>query len=256
MSNFILVHGAWQGAWSWERVVDHMEAARETHDLGELLAPDLPGHGRRFADEIRRITMDHYINAVVTLVQVRRLDDVVLVGHGFSATFLPQVALELGDKVAQVIFIAGELPPEGRMAYHRLSHWNRLMLRVFKAGEKGFRLPDFIFKDVLGKGLDADSGREMLSKLVPEPILPWRTPVSRQGYVGRFPTAYVVLTKDKVIPPRLQRRYIDSIKPEQDHRPVQVEQLDAGHAALLSHPKEIARLLVKYAAPLSADRVN
>jgi len=241
VSNFILVHGAWQGAWFWERVIEQMEVARESHGVGEVLAPDLPGHGQRFADEIRRITVEHYIQAVVTTAQVKRLQDIVLVGHGFAATFLPQAALELGDRVKQVVFIAGELLPEGQTAYDRLSHWDKMMLRVFKAEEKGFRFPDFIFKGILCNGLDGRSTRELLSRLVPEPFLPWHTPVSRQGFVGNFPTTYVVLTRDKVIRPRLQRRYSQSLGSPQ------LEELDAGHGALLSHPREVASILLKYA---------
>ena len=248
MSNLILVHGAWQGAWSWERVTARIEAARprlepgegDSHAVGQVLALDLPGHGQRFMDEIRRITMEHYIQAVAALVQVNRLNDVVFVGHGFAATFLPQVALELGDIVKRVVFIAGDLPPEGQTAHDRLSPWDKMMLRAFKADEKGFRFPDFIFKGILCNSLDENSTRELLSQLVPEPFLPWRTRVSRQGFVDNFPTSYIVLTRDKVIPPGLQRRYIQSLgSPD-------VEELDAGHGALFSHPQEIANMLLKH----------
>ena len=240
MSNFVLVHGAWQSAWSWERVIGEMEAARGSHDVGQVLAPDLPGHGRRYADDVRRVTMEHYVHAVATLVQVERLEDVVLVGHGFSGTFLPRVAVELGDRVKRVVFLAGQLPPEGESVYDRLSLWNKLMLRAFKAGEKGFRFPDSIFKGILCNGLDATSCRDLLSRVVPESLLPWRTPVFRQGFAGRFKTTYVILARDKAIRPRLQRRYSQSLGS------LQIEELTAGHAAPLSHPREVARLLLEY----------
>ena len=240
MSNFVLVHGAWQGAWSWERVVEQMEASGKPDDVGQVLAIDLPGHGHRHADETRRITMEHYIQAVVTPVQVKRLEDVVLVGHGFAATFLPQVALELGWRVRRVVFIAGDMPPEGKAPYDRLSLRDKAMLKAFKAWEKGFRFPDFIFKGILCNGLDGNSTRDLLSRLVPEPFMPWQTPVSREGFVGSFPTTYVVLARDKLIPPRLQRRYSQSVGSSD------IQELDAGHGALLSHPHEVASILLKY----------
>ena len=246
MSNLILVHGAWQGAWSWERVIPHLEMDSSAHETGQILALDLPGHGQRFADEIRRITMDHYIHAVVTPVQVKRLDDVVLVGHGFAATFLPQVALELGDRVKHVVFIGGELPPEGRTVHDRLSLRDKVMLKVFKAEEKGFMLPDFILKGILCNGLDRSSTSELLSRLVPEPFLPWLTPVSRQGFAGNFPTTYITLTRDKAIPPGLQRRYSQSLGDPRSSQTLHVEELDAGHGALFSHPREVADVLLKY----------
>ena len=241
MSNFVLVHGAWMGAWAWERVSEGLERAGESSNVEQVLSLDLPGHGKRFADEIRRITMEHYFQAVVTLVQASRLENVVLVGQGFAATFLPQVVLELGEKVKRTVFIAGELPPEGKAAYDRLSLRDKTMLWAFKAGEKGFRFPDFIFKNILCNGLDESSTRTVLSRLVPEPLMPWKTAVSRKGFSGRIPTTYVLLNKDKAVKPALQSRYLECLgSPD-------VERLDAGHGVLLSHPQQVANILLKYA---------
>ena len=241
MSNFVLVHGAWMGAWAWERVSEGLEESRESADVEQVLSLDLPGHGRRFSNEIRRITVEHYIQAVVTLVQALRVENVVLVGHGFAATFLPQAVLELGDRVKRVVFIAGELPPEGKSAYDRLPRRDKIMLWAFKARENGFRFPDFIFKNILCNGLDESSTREVLSRLVPEPMIPWRTAVSRKGFSGSIPTTYVVLNRDKAIRPALQERYLRSLDAPK------VERLDAGHGVLLSHPKDVVSILLKYA---------
>jgi pimeloyl-ACP methyl ester carboxylesterase len=40
MATFVLIHGAWHGAWCWERVAPLLVA--EGH---RVLAPDLPGMG-------------------------------------------------------------------------------------------------------------------------------------------------------------------------------------------------------------------
>ena len=111
VSNFILVHGAWLGAWAWDGVIRHMEGSRDSHSFGDVLAVDLPGHGQRFGDEIRRIIMEHYVEAVVTPTEVMRLDEVVLVGHGFAGTFLPRAAMELGHRVKGMVLVGADLPP-------------------------------------------------------------------------------------------------------------------------------------------------
>lgn len=241
MTNFVLVHGAWQGAWAWDRVIEKMRSGANAQGIDQILAPDLPGHGLRHADEIRRITVEHYIQAVVTLVQVNRLVDIVLVGHGFAATFLPQVALQLGETVKHIVFIAGELPLEGKSAYDRLSSWDKTMLKVFKAEEKGFKFPDLILQRKLCNGLDKGSTADVMARLVPEPLQPWRAPVYRAEFSGKYPTSYVVLSKDKAISPGLQRRYSRSLNP------VTIEEIHAGHGALYSLPEEVAGLLVKHA---------
>jgi pimeloyl-ACP methyl ester carboxylesterase len=88
-----------------------MEGSRDSHSFGDVLAVDLPGHGQRFGDEIRRITMEHYVEAVVTPTEVMRLDEVVLVGHGFAGTFLPRAAMELGHRVKGMVLVGADLPP-------------------------------------------------------------------------------------------------------------------------------------------------
>ena len=55
---YILVHGAWHGAWSWDKVIPLMQAKGD-----KAIAVDLPGHGTnpgRTAD----ITLDAYVNEV------------------------------------------------------------------------------------------------------------------------------------------------------------------------------------------------
>ena len=241
MADFILVHDAWHGAWVWQKVVELLEQAKESHGVGQVLAPDLPGHGRKSFDEIRRITQEHYLNAVVTPAQANRLADVVLVGHGFASTFLPQAALELGDSVKRVVFIAGMLPAEGRTAYSTLSLPQRILVRRLRPSEKGVTLPRLVFRRMLCNRLNGDLARELLSRLVPDPYLPWRVPASREGFAGRFPVTYVLLTGDRAIPPRTQRRYARSLdSPE-------VVEMAAGHEVLLSQPADIAELLLKYA---------
>ena len=238
MPNFVLVHGAWQGSWVWNRVAGELESAGESRGVGQVVAVDLPGHGSRASEDLRRITTEHYVQAVTTPVQVGRLEDVVLVAHGFSAAFIPQVAAELQGLVNRVVLIGGELPADGRSVYDRLSVWQKLMTRVFKAGEKGIFYPRFIFKGILCNGLDRDSTRLVLGGLAPEPLAPWQTPAARLGFETGISTTYAVLKRDKAIRVGLQRHYAHSLQG------AAVTEMDAGHNAPLSHPVQVAELLL------------
>ncbi len=240
-----MVHGAWHGAWCWRMVIELLEAARGTHPVGKLVAPDLPGHGRLSDREIRRITLDHYLDAVTTPVQVDRLEGVVLVGHGFAATYLGRVVEELGDRVKRVVLISGLLPPEGTTVYKALPLSHRLMVRVFKPQEKGVRYPDFLFKRMLCNSMNGTLGDELLSQLVPDPFMPWQTPISYQGYRDGPRVTYVLLTQDRAITPKLQRQSLQIITTIAG--PPEVIELDAGHEAPLTHPQQVDEILLGYA---------
>lgn len=92
-------------------------------------------------------------------MQVGRLEDMVLAAHGFSTTFISQVAADLDGLASQVVLLERELPADGRSAYDRLSLLQKLMIRLFKAGEKRILYPRFIYKGILCNGLARDSAR-------------------------------------------------------------------------------------------------
>ena len=40
MATFVLIHGAFSGAWRWEKIIPLLNKAGH-----QVIAPDLPGHG-------------------------------------------------------------------------------------------------------------------------------------------------------------------------------------------------------------------
>jgi pimeloyl-ACP methyl ester carboxylesterase len=79
VSTFVLVHGAWHGAWCWERLCPELE--RLGH---QAIAMDLP------VDD-GSSTFDDYAAAVLGAYDADA-SDVVLVGHSLGAMALPLVA--------------------------------------------------------------------------------------------------------------------------------------------------------------------
>ena len=121
MTNFLMIHGEWHDASMWDGVAHHLESARDTLDVGQIIAVDLPGHGSRRSFDISRITLDYYVEAAVTPVRINLLSNVTLVAHSFAAAFTPQVAARLGDALQRIILIGGITPPEGTLPFNTLS---------------------------------------------------------------------------------------------------------------------------------------
>ena len=79
MKHYVLVHGAWGGAWEFEEMVTLLST-----DDSNVLAVDLPGHGDNKAP-ISEITMAAYIHKVTEVIN--GLDaKVILVGHSLAGS--------------------------------------------------------------------------------------------------------------------------------------------------------------------------
>ena len=63
MADYVLVHGAWGGAWAWDRL------ARELGERGHrAIAVDLEGLGRRRSELHGGITLTDHVDDVVRAV--------------------------------------------------------------------------------------------------------------------------------------------------------------------------------------------
>ena len=224
----------------WDGVIHHLEAARDRLDVGDVIAVDLPGHGQRMADDIRRITIDYYVEAAVTPAQLKRLTQVTLVAHSFAASFAAQVSARLCGALERIVFIGGILPPQGSTALNALPPLIRGLVRVFKPQEKGIKLPGFLFKRVLCNYMSSQEASGLISRLVSEPYLPWTAPMPPSAFPKGVPLTYVVLARDGIVVPRLQWGYARGLGA------ASVVELDAGHEAPLTHAGEIAQVLLSH----------
>jgi alpha-beta hydrolase superfamily lysophospholipase len=79
MATFVLVHGAWHGAWCWRRVARMLTQAGH-----EVFTPTLTGVGERSHLLKLDINLDTHILDVVNEMRWQELNNVVLVGHSYA----------------------------------------------------------------------------------------------------------------------------------------------------------------------------
>ena len=85
-SAFVLVHGAWHGAWCWRRVLPLLRAAGvEAH------AVTLTGVGERAHLMGPGIDLNTHIQDVIGLIEAEELQRVVLVGHSYGGIVITGV---------------------------------------------------------------------------------------------------------------------------------------------------------------------
>lgn len=239
MATFVLVHGAFHGAWCWQRVTPMLE--REGH---RVLAPDLPGHGTR-RDPVTDMTLESYAAAVQQSIESAD-EPVVLVGHSMGGMVVTQAAEHVPDLIGRLVYLTAFLPVNGQS-----------LADLAGSVEGGDLLqPNLVVDPAAGTCVVAEDARRTvfygecsddeasfgLARLVPESLAALGTPVSiTEGAAGRVPRAYIECLRDGAITIALQRWM-------HGHRPCDpVLQLDADHSAFLSRPGALADHLLTLA---------
>jgi len=109
MATFVLVHGAWHGAWCWRRVARLL--ARNGHDV---FTPTLTGLGERSHLLNPAVDLDTHILDVVNEMKWQELNDVVLVGHSYAGMVNSGVAETMEKAIASFVLLDAFFPESGQ----------------------------------------------------------------------------------------------------------------------------------------------
>jgi pimeloyl-ACP methyl ester carboxylesterase len=241
MARIVLVHGAFGGAWSWEPVIEPLEAAGHTVET-----LDLPGGGE---DEtpIEEVTLAACADRVCEVLACRP-EPAVLVGYSMGGVIVTQAASNAPERVASLIFMAAFMPSNGQ---------SLIDLTRLPEGEG-----DMIQANVVVEGepavaaLSAEAAAEAVyncctpevtamavARRRPQAVAPFATPVDVDDAVlASIPRSYVLTKQDRCIMPALQRRMID------EHPCRIVIEIDTDHAPHLSRTHELVAALLELAA--------
>ncbi len=108
MANFVLVHGAWHGAWSWSRVLPHLRVLGHTAH-----AVTLTGVGERAHLLSREITLETHIADVVQLIEAEELQDVILAVHSYAGMIGTAVADRMPQRLKHLVYVDACIPEPG-----------------------------------------------------------------------------------------------------------------------------------------------
>lgn len=234
MTTFVLVGGAWIGAWAWQAV-----AERLLHDHHRVYPLSLTGLAERVHLARPETDLETHISDVLNLLQFEDLTEVVLVGHSYAGAVVTGVADRAAERLSALVYCdTGPLadgqslldlqPPEAQAATRRA---------VAEQGD-GWRLP-FPGFEALGAaasltGLDDAARQRMRQKAVAQPFGTYTQPL-RLTRSGPAPYQVVVIACEdgKQFLPLLSGMLPRS----------RVLELDTGHWPMLSQPAQLAQLL-------------
>jgi pimeloyl-ACP methyl ester carboxylesterase len=99
MTTFVLIHGAYQGGWIWNRIADRLRAAGHV-----VFAPTLDGCGERKGAMRPGITTETHGQEIADLLFYEDAKDVVLVGTSSGGMVMAAAAERTPERVSRVVF--------------------------------------------------------------------------------------------------------------------------------------------------------
>lgn len=231
-TRFVLVPGAWLGAWAWKRVVALLET--EGHQPYPVT---LTGMGERVHLASEDVGMETAIQDVLNVIKYNEIDEFVLVGHSFAGKVAAAVADRVHEHVRKVIYLDAFRPervttPQGKFD---------------PTGEfgppppGGYAIPltegivGRIGKDVKGADL-----KRMISLASPWPVKLGTDPITLSRNYDRVKEAYVFCS--------LSGDPVDEIVAGKWGKlagPYKI--IEAGHWPMITRPEELAKDLVALA---------
>jgi pimeloyl-ACP methyl ester carboxylesterase len=225
LMTLILVHGAWHGAWCWERLIPHLE-----HHGVRVQVIELPSVGASVSSGADLSRDAATVRAALDSVS----GPLGLCGHSYGGMVISLAAAGTA-RVVRLIYLCAFMPEAGQslvaIGEGRLAPWiGRL--------EDGRTLPDLSRAAELFYG-DCDSVTQTwaVERLRPQPSTPFEEPVAEPAWL-RIPSTYLVCTEDRAFPPELQREVFAP-------RAGQVIEVKSSHAPFLSQPARLAQLLAE-----------
>jgi len=137
MSTFVLVHGAWQSAGTWDLLVPLLQ--RQGH---KVIMPILRGLGADQSNLTSDITLHQHIEDVTT--ELRALpEQAVLVGHSYAGMVISGAVESNPSRVRRLVFLDAFIPEDGQCALDLLPPEIGTFFRKVAAerGNDGWRLP-------------------------------------------------------------------------------------------------------------------
>jgi pimeloyl-ACP methyl ester carboxylesterase len=234
MARFVLVHGAFAGGWIWGPLAERLEAAGH-----QVEAPDLPGAGD---DEtpFEEVTLDRYAERICEVLDAGP-EQSTLVGNSMGGVVMTQAAARRPEKVKRLIYVAAFMPADGQSLIELTQlpegAGDLVQETVVVSGDPPVgQLPDET-KRASNEYCTPEVSEWAVAKAGRQPVIPFTEPVRLNDEFERIPRSYVITTKDRFIPPPLQRRMV------KDRNVTDVVELETDHHPQLSRTEELAGLL-------------
>jgi pimeloyl-ACP methyl ester carboxylesterase len=227
MTTFCLIHGAWHGAWCWERLIPELEAARH-RTIAVELPSDRPG-----------TTCSDYAELIARELAAED-DDVVLVGHSLGGLTIPLVAAR--RPLRKLVYLAALIPEPGLSMTEQFDRGEEAL--IFEGGREldpEGALSHWVDREAAISAMYHDASREDAERawlrLRPQSRAA-QNEVCPLSAMPDVPAAYLVCVDDRLASTEWGRTRAEA------RLGAEVLEIDGGHSPFLARPSELAGVLV------------
>jgi len=222
-ATFLLVHGAWHGAWCWQRlgrVLDERAMPWAALDLPSSTSGDPTVDMNDDVAELRRVAGD--------------IGPVVLVAHSYAGAVVTEAAPAIDD-LRGIVYVAALVPRLGQTASDVTREYGRRsrLDETIRRDEGMLRLEPAPASLALYGDCDEDTRTWAIDQISAQTFASFRT--ARTSPDAAVTSTYVICGRDQALPPPVQ----EAIALRCDD----VVRLDSDHSPFLSHPGLLADVL-------------
>jgi pimeloyl-ACP methyl ester carboxylesterase len=216
----VLVHGAWHGAWCWERVVRALEARGL-----RTIVPELP-----------MTSLGDDVAVVSDAIRDQGDGPLLVCGHSYGGVVITQAAAEAAG-AAHLVYLAAFVPDRGESLGSLIVQGpptGLVSAIVFGAGDTSTidpaKAPEVFYHDCT-----PEVARDATRRLRAYGAACFQTPVDRVAW-REIASTYLLCADDRAIHPEAQRRMAA--------RTGRVVQMPGSHSPFLAQPEQLADVIV------------
>jgi len=231
MANFVLVPGAWLGAWAWDEVAAGLRA--EGHGVYPVT---LSGLAEKAGPDAASVGQAQHVADIVSVVSANELADVVLVGHSYSGIPVGQAAGLIGSRLRRVVYVDSNVAMDGQSFIDGWSDEGRAWVEGQIAESGGF-WPPLTAEDYVGQDLSDEAIATILERGTPHPGPSISEPAKLVRPISELPTTYLKCLMDGAEPSSDVRELLKSPSWE-------LAELPTGHWPMFSQPAALAKVFL------------
>jgi pimeloyl-ACP methyl ester carboxylesterase len=189
--------------------------------------------------ELDRISLDTHVKDVTNMLFYEDLSEVVLAGHSYGGMVITGVAAKEPKRLAHLVYFDAYLPLEGE---NEIALWPPDQKEKYRADlASGIRFRPPITSSMLGIS-DPKMSKWVQERLTPHPYSAYEDPpASRAAESASIPRSYIHCTVGPL------SSWMEPFAARARKLGWNVHAIAEGHEVMITHPKELAEILLQMA---------